>query len=475
MQERDGPGRLGWAVLGVAAIGLAAGAMTWVASRRDDVPPPPAVAAAGPATPEVIPLPAPSADATSSLPPPGLPTDGVQPLAPSSPLVQLGQLDVTTATAWAALGSLDLILEQPCEAPAALVRLGMEITDPEKKEFERPVHVDGNGRVVLQALPAETPIRLRGSDAMDYGVWTLDFTLAPDEHRVLTETISRDLRSVVVRVRDDAGRPIDRASIHLVAALTEGETRSLKTADRSSHQLAPRDYRPDPRDGVLTDAEVAEQRSWEHGAARFDGLAAESVSVGVTLDGYAPAWISDVPLDHDPLEILLTLEPGFPVDVEIVDEAGQPRDVDEVELRGTPVSVKAVRTARGRYRFAAFPEKATGITANVQARCWSIEHDAHRPLARMVVPSAGSIAVTWSDLEPHCKPMGIYIHSDSANWGWFEAMDAETRAAHGPVLFEDVAPGDYRVELHCPDGTGADRAADVTVRPGQRTDVRLVP
>ena len=456
-------------------MGLAAGAMVWVAARRDDVPPPPAVAAAGLATPEAFPLPAPSGDATSSLPPTGVPTDGVQPLATSGPLVPLGQPDVTTATGWAALGSLDLTLEQPCGAPAARIRLGMEIPDPERQEFERPVHVDGNGRVVLQALPAETPIRLRASDAMDYGVWTLDFTLAANEQRVLTETISRDLRSVVVRVRDGAGRPLDGAKVHLVAALTDGETLSLKTADRSSYQLVPRDYRPDPRDRVLTDAEVAEQRSWEHGAARFDGLAAESVSVSATLDGYAPAWISDVPLDHDPLELTFTLEPGFPVDVEIVDEAGQPRDVDEVELRGTPVAVKAVRTAPGRYRFAAFPEQATGITANVQARCWSIEHDAHRPLARMVVPSSGSIAVTWSDLEPHCRPMGISIHSDSANWGWFEAMDAGTRAAHGPVLFEDVAPGDYRVELHCPDGTSADRAADVTVRPGQRTDVRLVP
>lgn len=460
---------------GATALALATGAIVWAATHGGDARSA-SVDATGASTAE-DPLPTPSVDATPSLPSPDAAIDEVQPLAPVRPDHVAPLADAATIDP-AASGSLDLTLLQPCGAPARSLDFSAE---PPKFELRAdgvfPFFDDRKGQLLLAGLPVETPIQLWFTDSVDYEVFRLELTLAPGEQRVLSETISRDLRCVIVRVRDGAGRPIDGARVHLVAAVTEGEARSIKSVDRWSGQVPPRDRPPDHDRGSrwLSDAEVAERNSWEHGVVRFDALAAESVSVCVSREGYGMTWISDVPLDHDPLELTVTLEPGFRVDVEVVDEAGQPRDVDEVELRGTPVSVLAVRTAPGHYRFADFPEQATGITANVQARCWSIDHDAHQPLARMVVPASGSIEVTWSDLEPHCRPMGISIQSDSANWGWFEAMDATTRAAHGPVIFEDVAPGDYRVELHCPDGTGADRTATVTVRPGQRSEVRLVP
>jgi hypothetical protein len=93
----------------------------------------------------------------------------------------------------------------------------------------------------------------------------------------------------------------------------------------------------------------------------------------------------------------------------------------------------------------------------------------------MVVPAAGALSVTWAQLSNDCEPIGVFIYSEPPGWGWFEPVDEALRATRGPVLFENLAPGEYRVELHCPQARAADRSGSATVKSDATSQVHLDP
>ena len=447
MRAPQGQSRLGWASVGAAALAAAAGALLWSAAPRNE-----SHAADSPATVTTPPtaaaaLPVSRKDPTPPLPAPDITSEPVQSLAPPPAERRVARPRVPAGTTPTSFAALDLTLVEPSGSPARGIKLTVRALNSRWRAYELPGYCIEN-HFVLTDLPADTTLVLRGTDPLGYEVLKLQLALSQNERRVLTETVSRELLAVTVHVRDRAGRPVEDASVSLVAGLTQGSTRTRQTA---------------------------QEKTGSSGVVLFRDLAAESVSVSVQRDGFAPAWVADTPLDRDPLEIAITLDGGFAVDVEIVDEAGRPRGVDAVSLRGSPVSILAERTGPGHYRFAAFPEGASGIIASVQGRVWALDHAARQPVARLLVPSSGSLAVTWDPVASGCEPLGLFIYSEPPGWGWFEAMDAAARARRGPVLFEDLAPGDYRVELHCPDRIADDRTARASVRSGERSEVRIGP
>jgi hypothetical protein len=450
MRARQGQRRLGWASVGVAALALAAGVLLWFAAPRED-----SSAVDSPATvttraSAAAALPTPREDDTPSLPAHDASAQPVQPLAPAEiPAAPPSPV----AGAPRSFGSLDLTLVQPDGQPAAgaLVALATPRTTWKPEPGARPrLDADEAGHVAWPIVPAETELQLTVTDALGIEVAAVvALTLGPREHREQTLRIDCKLRSVVVRV-------VDTSAAGLSAEVTLQATRD------ASQQPVPRTER--------TDA---------HGRVAFVGLAAERVDVWAVAPGYSPMWRGQLTLDRDPLEIVLTLENGPRVDVEIADLEGRPRDVDSLQLVGVPMCVLADRIAPGLYRFPAFPRAATGIIASVQGRRWSVSHSASEPVAHLVVPASGSLSVTWAPLPLDCEPNGIFISSEPSAWGWFEPIDAATLAGHGPVLFETLAPGDYSVRLNCPDSKHAQAVAELsaraTVQSGKTAQLRIEP
>lgn len=439
---------LRWA-LALAALGLALVALLWRAGPRVDVdePMPPSVAQA-PAAP-APPLPAP-ADPASPLPAHDSSAQPVQSLAPAE-VPAAPPSNVVGAPR--SFGSLDVTLVQPDGQPAAgaIVALQAPRTTwkPGPGARQRP-DADEAGHVAWATVPAETLLQLSVTDAVGIDVLhSIELTLGPGEHREQTLQIDCKLRSVVVRV-------VDSSAAGLAAEVTLQATRD--------------DRQPPILRTARTDAD---------GRVAFVGLAAERVAVWAVAPGYAPMWRGELSLDRDPLEIVLTLESGPRVDVEIADLQGRPRDVDSVQLVGPPMSVLADRIAPGLYRFAAFPRAATGIIASVQGRRWAVSHTASEPVAHLVVPASGALSVTWAPLPVDCEPNGVFIASEPSGWSWFEPIDAATLAGHGPVLFKTLAPGDYSVRLNCPDSMHAQAVAELSVRAtvqsGQTAQLRIAP
>ena len=408
------------------------------------------------AAPPVPSLPAPPPPAPAAAPAPT-----IQPVQPLAATAVVTPLAARASGAPRSFGSLDVVLLQPSGKPAigAVVGLSAPRTSwqPDAATKSRAV-VAESGRVEWRAVPAETELQIGITDALGYGIGSATVTLAPHEHRQLTQRIETALRSLVVRVVDNAGRGL--AAEVTLHADTREET-----------------FQPIP----------AQRFTDSGGRAAFVGLAAERVSVWAKVEGFAPIWRDGILLDRDPVEIVLALEaPSSGVDVEIVDDLGAPRDVDSVVLTGPPMTVLAERIAPGWYRFAHYPRAATGIVASVQGRTWNLKHSADEPLASLVVPASGSLSVTWDRLPAGYEPNGVFITSDPPAWGWFEPLDAGLRAGRGPVRFETLAPGEYTVRLNCPNApmlsgppdvppSAPNLSAQATVASRQMTEVKIEP
>jgi hypothetical protein len=452
MQRHHAQIGLRWA-LAFAGVGLALVALLWTAAPLagpEQLAAPTSVETGG-VEPVSASLPAPSPE-TSAAPAPDPAPRPVERLVPKGPDPPRPASNVAGApTAYAAL---TLTLVQPNGKPAAggIVTLSAPRTTWTQAagSRQRPISDDA-GQLPFPKVPAETQLELSVTDALGFDVLRpVQLTLAAGEHRRLTQRLDRELRTVVVQV-------VDRAGGGLSAEVTLNAVRN--------------EARGDPRS--------AYRSTDEEGRAAFVGIAADTVSVWATRAGYAPMWRSALPLDRDPLQIVLTLESGPSVDVEIVDGSGRPRDVDSVELRGVPMSVLAERVATGLYRFPAFPRAATGVIASVQGRTWMTPHTASEPVAHLVVPASGALSVTWGRLPEGCEPNGIFISSEPPGWSWFEHLDAGTLAGRGPVRFETLAPGDYNVRLNCPNPPAGppdfDLETRATVQSGKTADVRIVP
>jgi len=443
MRPKHGQIRLAWIGASALAIALIAGALLWAAAPHDDADAEARVAFAVSRTA----APAFSIAPPASLPAPEAAIEPPQPLTPPAAPARVARAEPAAAASGRA--SLDLTLLEPSGGPAVGVKMMLAIPTSKARITAVPEWSGPDGRIVLPFLPADVPLVLRFADKAGNPVLDpLRLTLAAGEHRVLSLTTSVELCDVVVEVRDRLGRPVqDPVDVTLVAAFRNGSKRSLQT--------------------------IREQTS--EGRVGFSRMAVESVSVTAQLDGFAPAWQADTPVDRDPLVVVLTLDPGFTVDVEIVDEHGRARDVDAVTLRGAPVGMPARWLGPGRFRFPAFPAEATGITVSAQGRHWSIDHDARQPTARIVVPAAGELSVSWDPLEAGCGVQGLFIYSEPPGWGWFQQVDVATLARGGPVLIDDLAPGDYRLEVPCVSNYGPGRNGRATVQSGRMTAVRIEP
>lgn len=458
MRPPHGQSRLRRAAIVVAAVlAVVAGAMLWAfgAHERRDAPADAAIAAAPrPAweqeptslpTPRSAALPEPRPSAPAPLPALDVVPEDVEPPAPAASPKRLPK----ARTAPTDFATLDLTLLQSHGAPAAGVKLKLEAPYSKWQRGTDPLLSDESGRFALPPLPADTLLYLSASDRLRYPVLErFELTLQPGERRVLSRTLERDLHAVIVRLRDRAGHPVPGVTTRLVTALTHASTRTVQESQATS------------------DAD---------GLAHFAGSAAESVSITASHESFAPAWISDLPLDRDPLQIELVLDPGFPVEVEISDASGRPRDVDRVELRGSPVVVQARRIVTGRYRFDAFPETASGITAIVQGRSWPVDHSARQPVARIVVPAAGALSMSWDATRITCEEARIFVYSDPPGWGWYMSVDEAARDTGGPLRLGDLAPGDYLVQIECANGHRAEHSTRASVFSEVTTQVVLEP
>jgi len=350
------------------------------------------------------------------------------------------------------LAALDLTLLQPCGEPAAGVTLSVSPPQFGPPPFGgEPMVTDTSGRIVLTQFSAGVEVQLHGNDELGHCVLDTKFSLRPDETRALTCTIERDLHTVVVHVRNAQGSPVTDAIVMLLAAATRKGERSEMTS---------------------------QQHVSAEGDARFPSTAAESISIAARCEGLAPAWLTDVSLDQLVHGVVLTLQPGHPVDVEIVDEAGRPRRANSVRLRGSPLALEARHVDGGHFIFDAYPESANGIVAIMGKCAWTIEHSANEPSARIELPASGALALTWDPAELDCNRTELCLSGGSLAQDLNLPVYLDELARGGPRRIDDLLPGDYSVRLACIDDDGEWRnrgTARVTVVSTVTTPVVLEP
>jgi hypothetical protein len=167
---------------------------------------------------------------------------------------------------------------------------------------------DGDGRVSLSALRADTPFTLSVQDASGAVVWgPQTLRVAQGELREQRVELPYDAVDLAVRVRDGAGRPVVGAKVTVTAG-----------ADASGTG-AP---------GTVTGGKT--RASGPDGLARFPDLYAERVQISVEHPEHAIAVLSDVVLPPDGAPLDVTLLPGLALTVRLRDAAGADVAADRV-------------------------------------------------------------------------------------------------------------------------------------------------
>ena len=269
--------------------------------------------------------------------------------------------------------------------------------------------------------------------------------LAPAEHRALEVTLRSGMLTFRGHVRDEEGRPLQLAFLHLGYEI-------LGT----------------------TDVEGAFEFSLA-GPKTDTLLVQHETCTSLQLDDYV------VPTDGRPVEF--RLKPARPLTIEVVDENGAPVPEAEVHTQYGKYSTSTGRIGGSRHRVSAMPDGPFVIRVDLAGRHYNQDHDPSVSEARVVVPVHGSVvgivdSASTTDRRGRFQftlyPQGV----EGARWV------AESRDS-GPDLRLEVPavhPGTYRAVLsYTPSAdekaAGRERQSlehgTVVVEPGEETEVRL--
>jgi hypothetical protein len=278
-----------WLVAFFAILVATTGVTVWLVGHRDPLD-------AKTAARKTLATPAPPSFAFAqhpALPTRSLPQPSDTPRLPLRPAERLtpafSAVDALhTPRAWSPpreFVSVDVTLLQPSGVPGARIQVIVEAPDVLWYPDPERTLSDDRGRVHVDRVPADTPVRITACDRLYFQVLQrFESRLEPGKRFARTLTLDRNLCGVAVTVRDQTGRSLEGSLVSLDAALTQ----------------APWDTKTEE---AATNAE---------GIARFDAMAAETIAVTARLDGFAPAKLDGVPLDRDPLSLELVIDMTVP-------------------------------------------------------------------------------------------------------------------------------------------------------------------
>jgi hypothetical protein len=182
----------------------------------------------------------------------------------------------------------------------------------------------------------------------------------------------------------------------------------------------------------------------DQGRVTFNGIFADSIPMlQISADGFVPVTLRNVPVPGGGAERVFTLVRAREVTIEVVDERGRALDSPaEVVVRpaGGPDEWENVEhIGPGQYLARGLPPGDVEIVVTVGVSHTAIFHDARAPVARVVVPYAGQVALSWRRDEADPPSSRIRIVSSPA----------------GRIAFIDVPDGvgEHLLEALLPPGS----------------------
>ncbi|MEW6747810.1 MAG: sigma-70 family RNA polymerase sigma factor [Planctomycetota bacterium] len=273
-------------------------------------------------------------------------------------------------------------------------------------------------RITIADLRAGCPFTLELRDGVGSIVWREELVLAAGERREVEAVLSQRTRNLQGRVQDPQGNALPCISV-------------LMQRPKSQRVLS-----------FTTD---------ETGSFS-GGLFADHVDVLAFGDGYAPVHLENVAVPPEGVPLVLTMDEGLSVRVLIRDAEGReaPADAVWVEVNGRRINEQSgdePRDPKSEWILEHLPETQLVLKAQVGGRVFDRNHDARAPEETVVVPSFGSLDLSWTVQMKEGYEYQLCIRDADGRMFLYRILDQAAitrRFLHVPVLF----PGAYDVQLY---------------------------
>lgn len=289
----------------------------------------------------------------------------------------------------------------------------------------RRVETDSDGRSELLPVLPDVPFTLTLESSHGTALLPpVPLILHAGEQRTLPLSAPYPMLELRVQVRDEEGRPVNGAQVHL---------RELATVDF-----------------VEQHGDVFGSTD-ETGDCVFEAVCAARAAVRAEKEGFATTSLPDLALDrHSPL-VTLTLGPEHTLDVTIADARGVLRDVDRALARFELATVEGTRVGPGLYRFRQLPEGQVRVSAALAEQSWEQTFDTSDTHATLVIPALGALELDWSVAEPVRFGLALQFtrraaSAQPASTFWIP-VEPGAEPTRGRMTMDSLPPGNYDVCL----------------------------
>jgi hypothetical protein len=309
-----------------------------------------------------------------------------------------------------------------------------------------------------------------------------------DEGRLWLPGLDPTVRSVA-RVEDITGavlaeRELDATCFRLDAPCVisiDGPSRvlELRVVDESRKPIMGAKIRSTKSGQRLAKTRAA-------GVARISPIYANSVDLRVEAIGFASTSLDDLRVDGTIVRSEVVLTRGLSVRVSVVDATGRTVDAQDVHATLDSKRIGKVKRCADEdcVRIDELPRSTVVLSATVQGKAFLQPHDPFDPIARIEIPSLGSVVVDLSDLWTPPGSFEVVLSPESEVEGEMHRRRIQrhvsTRRSRNQSLdLPVVFAGRYTLEVVevTPAEGGVPRRSrveNVVVRPGERTDVRVL-
>jgi hypothetical protein len=355
---------------------------------------------------------------------------------------------------------------------------------------ENPFVVDegigsGPNQVDLGAPPA---IR-RGSGQPSLDKPTQRFVYRTDsEGRLWLPGLDPTVRSVA-RVEDITGELL--AERELDATCFRTDTSCVISIDGPARVLEVRVV--DEARKPIMGAKIRSTKSGERlaktraaGVARISPIYADSVDLRVEALGFASTSLDDLRLDGTLVRSEVVLTRGLSIRVSVVDPTGRTVDAEDVHATLDSKRVGKVKRCADEdcVRIDGLPRSTVVLSATVQGMPFTQPHDPFDPIGTIEIPLFGNVVVDLSDFWTSPGSFQVVLSPESEVEGGTHRQRIQRhvstrRSRKGSLDLPIVFAGRYSVEVVevVPVEGGVlrrGRVENVVVRPGERTDVRVL-
>jgi RNA polymerase sigma-70 factor (ECF subfamily) len=287
------------------------------------------------------------------------------------------------------------------------------LTD-EASELRFPVRMDGVVRIA--GIRSGVPFRVRILDGVtNQAIEERDLKLGTRERRDVAVELSIEDRTLLLSVRDEAGRPVAGA----FARVTIGES-------------------------------SMSGRTGASGIAVIPGVRGEKVRVTVRKSGLAP-YGATLPVEDSEKPVPIVLRGGRSVRLTVSDAAGTPVACEDAEATATGLDYRfgAEELDEGVFLFKDLPKSEVRLAVRYAGAVQEVVVSESTKEARITVPETGSVIVRFEGTltEPVIHRMRLTPTSGSAGTEVMVDVQYFPKRKRWEVRLPAVLPGRYRVAL----------------------------